>query len=134
MYNLDTKITRTYYLPIFLWIIGSAFGMIMPDLCRAEEARLYTAQGKRDPFVQLVGIDAKQTLGQLIGVESIEEVMIEGIVLDANPKASIVVVTGTVMKEGDEVVSAKVIKIKSNGVMFAVNGIESMKPLYQEDK
>ena len=96
------------------------------------EENLYTAKGKRDPFVQLVTTGARPSAGGLLSVESIEEITVEGIVY-AGHKDSIVVANGSVMKEGDEVGNVKVLEIKPDGAVFAVNGVESYKPLYQEE-
>ena len=117
----------------FLWLFLAPFGIILllSGLCLAEE-NLYTAKGKRDPFVQLVTTGARQSAGGLLSVESIEEITVEGIVY-AGHKDSIVVANGSVMKEGDEVGNVKVLEIKPEGAVFSVNGVESYKPLYQEE-
>ena len=118
----------------FMWLFCAVFGMICFEfqVYGAEAERsLYSAKGRRDPFVQLVGTGAKASAGGLLSVESVEEVSIEGIVVDPNPKQSIVVVNGSVLKEGDEVGSVKVLKIQPDGASFSVNGIEAYKPLYQ---
>ena len=120
----------------FMWLFCAAFGMICFEfqVYGAEaEGSLYSAKGKRDPFVQLVGTGAKASAGGLLSVESVEEISIEGIVVDTDPKQSIVVVNGSVLKEGDEVGSVKVLKIRPDGASFSVNGIEAFKPLYQEE-
>ena len=120
----------------FMWLFLVAFGMICLDFpvqAAVGEGSLYSAKGKRDPFVQLVGTGAKASVGGLLSVESVEEISIEGIVVDADPKQSIVVVNGSVLKEGDEVGSVKVLKIRPDGASFSVNGIEAFKALYQED-
>ncbi len=118
---------------IFLWILSTAFGMIASDRCQAEEQKLYKAHGKRDPFVQLVAVGTKHSASGLLGVENVEEVQIEGIVIDQNPKASIAVLNGSVLKESDEVGNVKVLKIKPDGVLFSVGGVEGFKTLYQEE-
>ena len=116
----------------FLWILGLTFGMIFPGTVAAEEKKLYNVKGKRDPFVQLVGVSSKASTGGLLGVETIEEILVEGIVIDANPKSSVVIVNGSVMKEGQEVGNVKLLKIESQGATFSVNGIEGYRALYQE--
>ncbi len=117
----------------FLWLFVCAFGMIFCAQKLFAENALYNAKGKRDPFVQLVASSSKSTAGGLLNVETMEEVMVEGVVMDTDPKNSIVVANGSVLKEGDEVGSVKVLKISADGALFSVNGIEEFKALYQGD-
>ncbi len=131
---LGKKLIRFNYFTIFFWIVSVAFGIMTTDFLWASAEKLYNAQGKRDPFVQLVGLGARQTSSQILAVESLEEILIEGVVLDANPKNSIVIVNGSVMKEGEENGNVKLVKIKSDGAVFSVNGIEGYKPLYQQEQ
>ena len=121
---------RKFY---FLWILLFTFDTIITHRVFAEETRLYHAQGKRDAFVPLVALTMRQSASGLISVESVDEVQIEGVVMDANPRQSIVIANGSVLKEGEEVGSVKVLKIKPEGAVFSVNGIEAYKPLYQEE-
>ena len=97
----------------------------------AAEEGLYNPRGKRDPFVPLVTTATRVSSG-LVSVENAEELTVEGIVYD--PKGSIVVVNGTVLKEGEELGAVKVLKIKSDGALFSVNGVEAFKPLYEDTK
>ena len=60
--------------------------------------------------------------------------MVEGIVHDTDPKNSIVVVNGTVLKEGQESGPVKVLKIELQRALFSVNGIEGYRSLYEESK
>lgn len=114
-----------------MWILFGVFGMIFASInAEGAERPLYSARGKRDPFVQLVTLSSRQSAG-LISVESIDEIMIEGMVYDV--KDSIVIVNGSVMKEGDEMGNVKVIQIRPDGALFSVNGVESFKPMYQEE-
>lgn len=123
-------------IPIFLWILTISFDMMTPRACLGEEIRLYSPQGKRDPFVALIGATGagpRQTPGGLAGVENIEEIRVEGIVIDSNPRMSVVIANGTMLKEGDEVGNVKLIKIQPDVAVFSVNGIEGISPLYQEE-
>ena len=110
----------------------SAFGMIFlsPSVYVADDS-VYDAHGRRDPFVPLVTASTHISSG-LVSVESPEELNVEGIVYD--PHGSIVVINGTVLKEGEELGAVKVLKIKPDGALFTVNGIEVFKPLYEETK
>ena len=116
-----------------LWLFCFAFGIIMACTAQAAEG-VYSAKGKRDPFMPLISGSAKiSAAAGLIGVETIEEIVVEGLVQDANPKKSVVIANGTVLKEGDEVGSVKLLKIQADGAHFSVNGIEGFRPLYLEE-
>ena len=126
---------KNRYFIIFLWILFSSFGILSAGRVAAgaqEEGRLYHAQGKRDPFVPLVATTLRPSTGALLGVETIEDIQIEGIVMDADLRQSMVVVNGSMMKAGEEVGSVKVLAIRPDGVQFSVNGMEAFKPLYQD--
>ena len=118
---------------LFLWILIISFGIMMPNLAWADEEKLYTAEGHRDPFVQLVMVSgSRQTVSGLLGVENIDDIRVEGVVMDVDPRKSIIIANGTVLKEGDEFGSVKLLKIQADGGVFSVNGIEGFKALYQE--
>jgi len=114
------------------WLFLGSFAMIQLFLQQAAFAQesLYAAKGKRDPFVPLVTMETKQVSSGLMNVESVEEIVLEGIVYTGD-KESIVVASGSVMKEGEEIGNVKVLKITSDGATFSVNGMEAYKPLYQ---
>lgn len=124
-------VRNTYFLrtALFFWTLIFPFGiMILESSAQAEEVA-YRSHGRRDPFTPLVTLAAKTSAG-LTGIESVEDVTIEGIVYD--PKhGSVVVVNGAVMKEGEESGSLKVVQIKADGVWFLVNGAKVYKPMYQ---
>ena len=124
---------KVRYTPIFLWILFLCFGIMVPDSSKAAEERLYHAQGKRDPFIPLVASTMRPSVGALLGVETIDDIQIEGIAVDPDPAQSVVVVNGSVMRTGEEVGSVKVLAIQKDGVQFSVNGTEAFKSLYQEE-
>ena len=105
-------------------MIASASGLF------AAEGSLYDAAGKRDPFVPLFSAGGGEG-GDLLSVNSVDELKVEGVVYDP-AQGSIVVVNGTVLKEGQEAGSVKVLRIEPKGAVFSVNGIEEFKPLYEE--
>ena len=116
----------------FLWFFWACFGMIFTEAVHPES--LYVSKGKRDPFVPLVTTGAKiGTAAGLAAVESLEEVVIEGLMFDANAKNSVVIANGSVMREGDETGNVKVLQIQPDGAVISVNGVEGFKPLYQEE-
>jgi hypothetical protein len=114
-----------------LWILLPAFGTLF--LCGgsfAEEEILYDPHAKRDPFMPLVTANSRDASG-LVGIETADDIRIEGIVYD--PKGSVVIVNGSLMKEGEESVNLKVVSIKPTGVLFLINGVEEFRPLYREE-
>src|SRR3989338_7115087 len=125
-------IRNAYFLcqALFLWTLLSAFGIIVSESLAPAEELVYRSHGKRDPFTPLVTLAAKTSAG-LAGIESAEDVTIEGVVYD--PKhGSVVVINGAVMKEGEESGSLKVLQIKADGAWFLINGVKVYKPMYQQ--
>ena len=117
----------------FLWNLSICFGMILvSSISYAAEKSLYDARGKRDPFTPLVTSTMKSSSSNLLGVDNIENIMVEGVVFDPQ-HGSLAIVNGTILKEGEELAGVKVLRIKSNGVHFLVNGTEGFKEIYQED-
>ena len=114
---------------IFVWTLLLSFGNIF-TLYADMEKSLYDVRGKRDPFAQLISMTAsRQSLG-LLGVEHIDDIVIEGIVYD--PKGSIVMLNGSTLKEGEEVASVKVVSVSPNGAVISVNGMEKFKSLDEQ--
>ena len=125
-------VRNAYFLhqALFLWTLIFAFGIIGCESGAQAEELMYRSHGRRDPFTPLVTLSAKASAG-LAGIESVEDVTIEGIVYD--PKhGSVVVVNGAVMKEHEESGSLRVIQIKADGAWFLINGVKVYKPMYQE--
>ena len=114
------------------WLFVLTFVMILSLKDAFCEEKLYNSKGKRDPFVPLIASGSKASAGGLLGVESADDLLVEGIVMDADPKNSIAVVNGSVMKEGEEIGAVKLLKIDAGGITVSVNGIEDYKALYQE--
>ncbi|MBI2095827.1 MAG: hypothetical protein HYT89_06635 [Candidatus Omnitrophica bacterium] len=119
----------------FLWILPPGFGMILAESSAQAgelESPVYTARGKRDPFVPLVTASARHVEG-LLGAETAEDITVEGVVYD--PKGgSVVIVSGTLLKEGETVGGVKVVEVKPEGVLFSIHGVESFKPMYPREE
>src|SRR3989338_8509772 len=115
---------------LFLWILAAGFGIIlgMPEVGLAEGG-VYNSHGRRDPFMQLVTKSSRQASG-LLAVETPNDLVVEGIAYDQK-KGSVVIVNGSVMREGEEVGAVKVIQIRPDGAVFSVNGMEEFKTMYQ---
>lgn len=116
-----------------LWILSFSSVIMNARPVAAEEKKLYTASGQRDPFVQLLGAGSRQVASGLLGVENVDDIRVEGIVVDANPVNSMVIANGTMMKQGEELGQVKVLSIKPDGASFSVNGVEGFRTLYQEN-
>ena len=97
----------------------------------ADGKIVYEAQGRRDPFVPLVSLASRDSSG-FLGLDSIEEVKVEGVLYDPK-QGSVVIVNGAILKEGEESGAMKVIKIRPDGAVFLINGVETFKPLYQDE-
>ena len=116
---------------LFFWIVILPFGIIgLACSVRAEDRSLYDPHDRRDPFVPLITLNSRQASG-LMGIESADDVIIEGIVYD--PKGSVVVLNGSVMKEGEEQGNLKILKIEPTGVRVSISGTESLISLYSDE-
>ncbi len=101
------------------------------EMAPAEE--LYSAKGRRDPFVPLVTQTTRQVASGLLGVQGVDDVSIQGIIYD--PKnGSMVIVNDSLLKEGDEEGSVKVLRIDADGALFSINGVEGYKTQYASEK
>ncbi len=114
----------------FLWILFFTFGIIIPVGAFADEPS-YQSHEKRDPFTPLVTTSSRQSPG-LMSIERIDDLVVEGVVYDPQ-KGSVVILNGTVLKEGEEIGGVKIKKIEKNGVRLVLNGAETFKSLYQDD-
>ena len=134
MQRTNRLVTTTCFWRLFLWHVCPAFGMIFFSVCAgASPEELYDAHGKRDPFVPLVTQTTRQASSGLIGVESLDEISIQGIVYD--PKnGSMVIANDSLLKEGEEQGAVKVLKIEAGGALFSVNGVEGYKAEYQSEQ
>ncbi len=99
----------------------------------APADELYSARGRRDPFVPLVTQSTRQVASGLLGVQSIDEISIQGVIYD--PKnGSMVIVNDSLLKEGDEEGTVKVLRIDTDGALFSINGIEGYKTQYVSEQ
>ena len=120
---------------IFLWIILSIFGTILSKSGESKEPEkvTYSAKGKRDPFVPLIREKAvvRTDFEGLVGVESIDQINLEGLVHDP-AHGSIVVINGVVLTEGQKEAEVLVVKIKEDGAFFEILGKVDFKPFSPE--
>ena len=115
----------------FLWTVSAAFVMIFSGLTQASEEATYEAAGKRDPFLPLVSMSSSEA-GGLLGVESLEDIVVEGVVYDPSA-GSIAILNGSVLRDGEEIGSVTVLKVRPDGVEVSVSGVSGFKPLFQEE-
>src|SRR3989338_5005104 len=100
----------------FLWNLLLAFGMIcVAGTLFADEKTSYNARGRRDPFIPLVTLTMKSSSSNLLGIDNIEDLTVEGVVYDPK-QGSVVIVNGAVLREGEELGGVKVLKVESKGV------------------
>ncbi len=115
------------------WLFYLAFGIINCEMVYASQD-LYAAKGRRDPFTPLITSATRASVvSGLMGVETLDEVNVEGVMTDVDPKKSVVILNGTVLREGEEAGNVKVLKLQADGAVISVNGVEGFKPIYQEE-
>lgn len=90
----------------------------------------YEASSRRDPFIPLVTGEREAVRG-LYGVETIDDLTIEGVVFDAK-EGSVAIVNGEIVREGEVWDNLKIVHIQPNGVLFEINEIEQFKPFGQD--
>ena len=78
-----------------------------------EEIR-YDSQGRRDPFIPLVGPDGRVVRNTL----DISDFKIEGVIFDPNG-GSVVLIDGQFYKEGDNINGLNIISIMKDRVILA---------------
>jgi len=81
-----------------------------------EEVYEYGTRSRRDPFVPLVSEGGSYT-SDAYRISGIGDIRLEGIVWD-DTKASVAIVNGEIVGEGQELGSVKVLKIEKDAVVF----------------
>jgi hypothetical protein len=107
----------------FLWINLSIFSIV-------AWSGVTEGTGKRDPFVPLIS-EEKKVIAGLVGIETLDDLNVEGIVPDA--AGSIAIVNGEIVRAGEVYDNLKILKIQSNGVLFEINEIEQFKPFGNDE-
>ncbi len=92
---------------------------IVAEFTFAEEGFEYDTKGNRDPFVPLVSKGGAY-VSDAYGISGINDIRLEGIVWDS-AQGSIAIINGEIVKEGQEIGSAKVLRIDKDAVVFEVN-------------
>ena len=101
-----------------------------PVFSEAAEGFIYDGGGKRDPFIPLITQNAKVATG-LEAVQSIEDVVLEGIVWDSGGD-SIAIMNGIIVKRNEEYGSVKIKAIEEEYVELFINKTEHRLNLNKE--
>ena len=113
-----------------LWTVLLTFGIICTLVIEshAQETIVYKTKAKRDPFTPLVKyVRVRLTsFSGLIGVESIDDIIIEGLVYDP-AQGSMAIVNDEVLSKGDSEGDVSVVDIREDGVMFRIKGKNQFK-------
>ncbi len=109
--------------------LSSVFCLLFSVFCFSQEAFIYDAKGKRDPFIALVTPDGR--LLKLDQEEGAGGLSLEGIIYDKNGM-SYAIVNGQIVKVGDMVAKYQVLRIEKNKVIFIKEGEQTEIELKKE--
>lgn len=115
--------------PILLGIVSFAL-LCMAFSCFAQNAAEYKSFGRRDPFVPLVGTSREGAAGDTWGILTIDDVVLQGIVVSPDGARS-VVINGEIMKEGDKKERLFVESITENTVTIVIEEQKHELKLYE---
>lgn len=93
---------------------------------------IYDPEGKRDPFVSLIGQERSAGAG-LETVASPEELKLEGIAIGSGGK-EIAILNGRIVKENDKFGSLLIKKITRKSVEFSIEGRDYKLTLQEPEK
>ncbi|RKY42968.1 MAG: hypothetical protein DRP85_01180 [Candidatus Makaraimicrobium thalassicum] len=100
--------------------------------CSSGVASEYNAFGRRDPFVPLVGVPREGTKGGILGILTIDDVVLQGIVVGPDGARN-AIINGEVLKEKDRVERLFVESIGDNTVTVKIDDDRFELKLYEED-
>ena len=113
-----------------LWLAVCGL-LLVPVSLFAEEEFVYNSRGQRDPLIPLITEKTRVGVG-LMGIESIDDVALEGIVWDADG-GSLAILNGIILKENEEVGNVRITKIESNKIKLIINDEEYTIQLVKEN-
>ena len=90
----------------------------------------YSALGRRDPFVPLVGVGETGSRSGLEGIISIDDVHLQGITSDSDGTSNIIV-NGEILREGQRVERIFVESIGDNEVVITIDDERHTLQLYE---
>lgn len=111
-------------------MLGIVFFAVISDIAFAEQFA-YDSKGRRDPFLPLTGPESVSKPKGAADIESVEDVSLEGIVYDSKG-ATVAVLNGMVVKEGDQVGRVTVSKIEQKKIVLLIDGTQYEIPLAVE--
>ena len=108
------------YIAALLLLTPIAFG----------ESGNYESQGKRDPFVPLVGLD-RPAISKLEDVTSIADVNLEGIATGAKGRL-VAILNGEIVREGEKFGGIEIVKITKKAITIRMEGNDYEKYLIED--
>ena len=106
--------------------------LLMAGQGACEEAFVYNANGRRDPFMPLITENIKFGSG-LVGVQTADDLNLEGIVWDPEG-GSVAILNGMILKEYEQINNVKITKIEPTKITLTINNAEYTIKLIKEEK
>ena len=97
----------------------AVFGVHLMCPVVAGAVFVYDSEGKRDPFVPLVGVVGASSASDIGGITSLDGVSLQGIIVDPAGNRS-VILNGEIMKEGDGFGDLTIVTIGNNEVKVKI--------------
>jgi len=93
----------------------------------------YDSEGRRDPFVPLVGVSQKDIVRRGVwNVLSVDDIFLQGIVINPDGTRS-AVVNGEVIKEGESIDQVLIKTVGENNIIVEINGRLHELKLYEDN-
>lgn len=92
----------------------------------------YDPLGKRDPFVPLVGISSLSSASGALGITTIDDVVLGGIMTDPGGVRS-VVINGEILYQGESVGRLYIESVEKNLVTIRIDDIKYELELYERE-
>jgi cysteine synthase len=114
----NSRVTRGLCLILLAAAVSGAFVLVRSH---AEPTAFeYHADGRRDPFVPLVGVVVTRGGARGVGdILSIEDVSLQGILVGPDG-AKMVIINGEMIKEGDKIGTVTIESIGNNAVKIKI--------------
>ena len=105
--------------------------LVLSGASFAEEAFVYDAAGKRDPFVPLIGVTTKGA-ESIADIVTIEDVTLQGIATNAAGQ-KVAIINDEMMKQGEIIGKVELRNISPQGIILVIDGAEYDISLYKEE-
>jgi hypothetical protein len=130
-YNYNQSLLKKFFIRWPLILIIICCGISESKFLLAIDSNfVYDSKGKRDPFIPLIGKNVKLTDAELLS--SIEDVTVEGIIIDKK-EGSAVIVNNQILKTGESLGGFRLEKIAPTYVVFSRDGKEYTLTYQQSD-